>query len=258
MPKHRRTRPAHRPARERPERDQDPRLVATRILKMGDDPAPPGTWAVVVSPVRMDDGRMLNWHPPQPVAFHLIEGKRLCDRAVPKRRRLTGNLATRPNESYGPANSRIPLDILADLTAAVLFAFTAIESLANHSIDQLDESATVTVERGDGPVEIPRDDMVRRLGISEKLTLAVPLLADGEDFKGTRPWERYRHLKRLRDDLVHVKQRGDDPDPDVRTAYDRLILGDGDECWQDALSVVRAARPEFLPDHVLQALDYNP
>lgn len=54
--------------------------------------------------------------------------------------------------------------------------------------------------------------MVRRLGISEKLTLAVPLLPDGENFKGTRPWERYRHLKRLRNDLVHVKQRGYDPD----------------------------------------------
>jgi hypothetical protein len=176
-----RKRRAHRPARERPERDQDARLVATRIVKMGNDPAPPDTWAVVVSPIRMDDGRMLNWHPPQAVAFHLIEAKRLCDRAVPKRRRLIGNLATRPNESYGPPNSRTPLDILADLTAAVLFAFTAIESLANHSIDQLDVEAMVTVERGGGPVEISRDDMVRRLGISEKLTLAVPMLPDGED-----------------------------------------------------------------------------
>jgi hypothetical protein len=96
--------------------------------------------------------------------------------------------------------------------------------------------------------------MVRRFGISEKLTLAVPLLPDGENFKGTWPWERYRHLKRRRDELVHVKQRGYDPDPDVRTAYDRVVLGAADTCSQDALDVVRAARPEFLPDHVLKVL----
>jgi hypothetical protein len=109
--------------------------VATRVVAVSDEPTPPGTWAVVVSPVRMDDGRMLNWHPPQPVAFHLVEAKRLCDRAVPLRRRLVGNLAKRENDSYGPTNSRVPLNVLSDLTSAVLLAFTSIESLANHSID---------------------------------------------------------------------------------------------------------------------------
>jgi hypothetical protein len=55
---------------------------------------------------------------------------------VPLRRRLVGNLAKRENDSYGPTNSRVPLNVLSDLTSALLFAFTAIECLANHSIDQ--------------------------------------------------------------------------------------------------------------------------
>lgn len=62
------------------------------------------------------------------------------------------------------------------------------------------------------------------------------------------------HLKRLRDDLLHVKERGYSPDPEERTAYDRLMLGDGDDCVEDALAVVRAARPDFLPEHVLAVL----
>jgi hypothetical protein len=254
MSKPRRTRRAHRQARDRPERAQDPRLVGVRIAALGGIQAAPGTWAVAVSPVRMDDGRVLNWYSPQPVAFSLVEAKRLCDRAVPKRRQVLGNLRKRENDSYGPTNARVALDCLSDLAAAVLFAFTAIESLANHSIDQLDDDATVTIERAEGPLEITKDDMVRRLGIGEKLTLVVPMLPDGANFKGTEPWERYRHLKRLRDDLVHVKQRGYDPDPDVRTAYDRVMLGDADTCWQEARDVVLAARPGFLPDHVLQVL----
>jgi hypothetical protein len=243
---------ASRPARERPERQQDPRLVATQVRAIGGEPAPPGTWAVAVSPVRMEDGRMLNWHPPQPVAFNLVEAKWRCNNAVPRRRAIMGNLVSRPNGAYQPQNARAALDCLSDLSAAVLFAFTAVESLANHSIDQLDDEASITIERRKGEqFEIPKAEMVRRLNITEKFTLAVPMLPDGEEFKGTKPWERFVDLKRLRDALVHVKERGYDADPDEHTAYDALMLGAADECADDALAVVLAARPGFLPEQVL-------
>ncbi len=50
----------------------------------------------------------------------------------------------------------------------------------------------------------------------------------------TNLWGRYQALKFLRDELVHVKESGYDPDPDTRTAYDRLIMGEGDTCVEDA------------------------
>lgn len=96
--------------------------------------------------------------------------------------------------------------------------------------------------------------MVRRLNITEKLSQAVPMLDTGEPIKGTRPWERYRHLKKLRDDLVHVKSGGYDPSPDAHTAYDRLNLGDGDSCARDAFDIVEACRPGFLGAHVVEHL----
>jgi hypothetical protein len=220
---------------------------------MGDEPMPPDTWALAMSPVRMTDGRLLNWHPPQPVAFNLVEAKRYCDRASKQRRQILGNLRLRPNDAYQPANTRAVVDCLSELSIAVLCSFTAIESLANHSIDQLDDDSMVRISlRKRETIDVPKVDMVRRLNIDEKLTIVVPMLDHGRHIKGTRPWERFVHLKKLRDDLLHVKQRGYSPDPDERTAYDRLLLGDGDTCARDAFEIVRAARPDFLPDHVVE------
>jgi hypothetical protein len=214
----------------------------------------PGHWAVLVEPVMMADERELQWHPPQPVAFSLVEAKRLCDRAVPRRRRIMGSLEKRNNDTFMPQNSRVTLDVISDLWSAVLHSFAAIEAIANDSIDRLPDDATVTIGKKNDTREVPKTEMVRRLNLDEKLGVAVPMLDIGEPIKGRRPWERYLVLKGIRDDLVHVKDRGVDPDRDVRTAYDRLLLGDADTCAQDAFDIVQAVRPGFLDTHVVEHL----
>ena len=245
---------ASRPAREREERQQDPRVAAVRVTAMDGKPVGPGIWAVVVEEVRMDDGRTLNWHPPQPVAFSLCEAKRLTDRALPRRLAIIGNLKTRENDSYGPQNSMRVLDVVSDLWSAVLHAFAAVEAIANDSIDRLPDDAAVTIGKKDRTRDVPKAEMVRTLNLDEKLSLAVPVLDIGERIKGTRPWERYLHLKGVRDDLVHVKDQGVDQDPDVRTAYDRLLLGEADTCARDGFDIVQASRPGFLADHAVEYL----
>lgn len=231
------------------------RLVATRARSIGGIPVTEETWVLAVSPLHLDDDKTLMWHPPQPVAFNLLEAKRYRDRGVKARRSIMGNLVARTEGDHlSPQNSRAALDCISDLTIGVLFSFTAIEALANHSIDQLDETASVEIDRDGGPISVRRDDMVRRLRLDEKFNLAVPMLADGAEIKGTAPWERYRHLKGLRDELIHIKMRGYAPDPDVASIYDRLIRGDGDEAVEDAVAVVSGARPGWLPDDVLAEL----
>lgn len=133
----------------------------------------------------------------------------------------------------------------------MLFAFTAVESLANHAIEMLPEHTIVTVRKGR---EVPKSDLITGLGIDDKLKRVVPLLNEGATVAGTAAWERYVQLKHLRDELLHVKRRGYDPDPDVLTAYDRLIVGEGDRCVEDARAVVESAFPGFLPANVLAAL----
>ncbi len=234
-------------------------MHASRVTEHNGEPMPRGTWAILVSPVMLGDGRRLMWHPPQPVAFSLAQAKAHCDRAVPKRRRIMGNLVAREHgDGYVPQNARAVLDVVADLWSAVLHSFTAIEAIANDSIDRLPDDATVTIGKKGDTREIAQPDMVRRLSLDEKLRQAVPMLRldglVGRNIVGTRPWERYVHLKKLRDDLVHVKARGYSPDEDTATAYDRLLLGDADTCATDAFEIVQALRPGFLDADAIEHL----
>lgn len=210
-----------------------------------------GDWVVVASPVNLTDGRRLMWWPPQPVAFNLLEARRHRDRGVRQRKQIMGNLQARPGGAVQPANAHAALDCLSELAAAVLFGFTAVESLANHAIESLAEDAVVEIRTGR---QLPKARLVLELGIEEKLKRVVPLADGGRAVAGTAAWERFRELKFLRDELLHVKERGYDPDPDVRTAYDRLIVGEGDGCVEGALSVIQGAYPDFLPNYVLDEL----
>jgi len=143
-----RKRRAARRARERVERQQDPRLVAAKVAQDARGGIPAEHWVVVVSPLELDDGRLLKWHPPQPVAFNLLEAKRYRDRGVKARRGILGNLVRRADGALQPSNTHATIDCLSDLAAAVLFSFTAIESLANHVIEMLSDDTVVTVRKG--------------------------------------------------------------------------------------------------------------
>lgn len=247
----RRRRRAARPASERPERQQDPRLITTRAIKVGGEDLPPGHWVTVVSPVNLPDGRRLMWHPPQAVAFNLVQAKTHQDRGSSLRRSILGNLTVRDGGGYMPQNSGKVMDCIGDLSAAVLFAFTGVESLANHAIEMLPED--FLLERKGRSIR--RDELAQTLGIDDKLKLVMPEVEGGKHIAGdARIWERYKALKFLRDELLHVKRRGYSPDPDEPSEYDRLMLGEADHCVEDAVAVIEGAWPGFLPDYVQSAL----
>jgi hypothetical protein len=192
------------------------------------------------------------WHPPQAVTFNLVEAKTHRDRGERQRRGILSNLERRPDGSYGPVNSHAALDCLSELVAAVLFSFTAVESLANHVIDMLPDD--IKIKRGQR--ELGKEQSVRWLGMDDKFKLAVPLLDQARPIAGDHNvWSRYQALKFLRDELVHVKARGYDPGPTVRTAYDRLIVGEGDLCVEGARAVVEGAFPGFIQGWVAAHLD---
>lgn len=148
-----------------------------------------------------------------------------------------------------PNNSTTVLNCIRDLQSAVLYSFTAIESLANHAIDMLDDDLTLTIKKK----TYGKKELVN-LGIDEKLKRVVPKLDGAKVIAGTAVWERYRELKFIRDELLHVKERGLDVDPKKRTAYDRLLVGEADQCIDDAVAVVEGIWPGWLPPHVQQAL----
>lgn len=207
---------------------------------------------VGLSPVEMSDGRELHWYPPQPVVFNLLEAHRYAKRGVKSRVNIMAKLKKREGGSYAPGNPTTTLNCVRDLQVAVSFAFTAIENLANHSIDMLDDEFVLKRRRRD---DLPKKDLIRSLSIEDKYKLVVPRLDQGENIAGTAAWEAFLRLKVLRDELVHFKHRGGSADPKERMAYDRLLLGDADHCTEDALAVIQGAFPGFIPDHVLKDLE---
>lgn len=205
-----------------------------------------------VARVQLESREVLSYQPPNPVAFYLNEGKRHQDRGASQRRSIMGDLL-REGGYLVPRRVSAALDCLAELSVAVLFSFAAIESLANDAVENLDESATLEVKRGGELVEVERDDMIRRLQMDEKLSLVVPQLSLGSNIKGTAAWQRFVHLRRLRNDLVHVTNEGYSFDPEEPSAYDQLFVGEADECADDAFRIITSARADFLDEHQVAA-----
>jgi hypothetical protein len=190
---------------------------------------------------------------PQPVAFNILEARRFRNSGEANRVEAMGNLKDRRKEGQvQPADPTLVLDALADLSAAVLFSFAAIEALANHTIDQLEDGTTYTDSRGR---EQDKAGMVRWLSIEEKLRGAVPLFTKAAPLdKGREPWQSFKRLKDLRDDLVHAKERNYSTDPDHPAVYGRLLQGDGTKCVEEAFALANELRPDFFPENVIEAL----
>jgi hypothetical protein len=227
-------------------------LWAVRAYSQDGVPFKDETWVVAVSPSRMKNGSILMWHPPMPVAFNLIEADRHRARGVKARGKVMSSLKRRrEDDTWGPsATARTVIDCIFDLQTAVLGSLLAIESLANHAIETLPTGTTLNYKNK----TYDKGQMVRWLSTDDKLKKVFRLLDGGAEIAGTKTWSRYLALKDLRDELVHIKERGLQTDADNPSAYDRLMLGEADSCVEDAVAVVEGAWPGFLPPHVREAL----
>jgi hypothetical protein len=53
-------------------------------------------------------------------------------------------------------------------------------------------------------------------------------------------WRKFTELKELRDELVHLKERGYSPDPAAPSAYSRVMRGDATNAPDDARELIYA------------------
>jgi hypothetical protein len=189
-------------------------------------------------------------------ALNLDVARKLRDRGRTARRRALRQ--TEPMQSPIGVGARIAdagavFDALAQLGAAVVLAFAAIEAFANEVIELLPETTTVTPPGLRKPV--PRDKMARTLGLRDKLELAIQ---EAEQVQAVGPdselWASFEGLKDLRDALVHLKERGASNDPDDPSPYGLLLLGEADDAPERAAGIIEALWPGFLPDRVRSVL----
>jgi hypothetical protein len=229
----------------------DPRLAAAAVTGVGGVPADKGTFAFRVSPVRLDDDRVVCYQSPSVVDFYLWEAIESRDVGERKRRKAVSDLTRADDGNFRFRQPKLLLDALADLTKAVFLSTAGIEAFANIMVEDLPEDAEV---KTNPKTRIARDDMVRRLNLKEKLALAVPLATGQPSVKGTHPWERFVDLVGLRNELTHVKEHGYSTNPDAPSAFGRLLRGDGSSCVDSAAGIVNACDPEWPSPRVMAAL----
>lgn len=217
-----------------PKQRLDPRTRHTMALARDGVPLPSPQRLDHIQPLKLESGELVFF--PAPFAWVLLIdlARDLGKRGENARRRAWKSVA--PFNAGKVAENQVASnDALGFLTAAVVLAVAAIESYANEQIDNLAETATLNI----GGKEIARDDMARKLNIEDKLKKTVPLAKDSPSIAGNSAlWRKFTDLKELRDDLVHLKERGYSNNADAPSAYGRLMRGDGADCATDAATLI--------------------
>jgi hypothetical protein len=234
--------------RERP----DPRTRHTHAVAENGVEYPEPHRLVIMQPLRTGSGE--NVYFPAPFAWVLLidVARQFRDRGEQARRRAWRSLVPFADgeASVDEVSSN---DATAYLSAAVVLAFNAIEAYANEQIERLPETATVKR----GSEEIAKADMARRLNIDDKLKKAIPQLLDRKAVAGDATlWGRFVALKDLRDEIVHLKERGYSTDLDAPSAYARLMQGDAATCPEDAADLIYEIEGQHWPEgseHLVRA-----
>jgi hypothetical protein len=236
----------------------DPRLLTVEVTAIGGVPVAEPTFIYPVDRRRLDDQKVLAFHAPSVPAFYLMTAKELRDQGEPERTKVMETIKPSPERNdwaeMDVSDDSLAMDALGKLASAVILSMAAVEAYANEAIDRLDAAETVTIERRGEQIDVAQPELVRRLGLDEKLDLVAPKVSGHPSIKGTQPWEIFKKLNELRGEVVHVKARGRTDDPDVPSVLGRLLLGEGSKCVEDATTVITACDPGWLPEAARQAL----
>lgn len=208
------------------------------------------------APVKLDDGRVVDFPAPQFVAFFLVEAQRHLKRGERLRRQTLNQLRRHMDGSWSTTNPAVAFDCFSELAAAVLFAYAATESLANGIIEGFPDEMRWEHAARDGTTKsFDKSEIVRRLSTSTKLGEVIPQLTEAASIKGTRTWEGFVALRRIRDELVHIKHGGYSATADEPSEYGMLLQGRASTCVADAVALVDALNPAWLSAATRRALD---
>lgn len=214
----------------------------------------------MIEPIRLPNGDELWFQTPHIEPFYLIEAKKLRDEAEPKRLTSITNTVATPDGSLRPIDEAQAFDALRGLALAAILSAAAIEAYANDAIRRLPDDAMVEVPtRLTGETIIEMRDKARMdwLPIADKLTRVVPLLTGRDSIKGTRAWQDFRRVNRLRNDLMHIKSEIRN-DPDKPSPFGRLMLGEASTAPEDAAGVIEALEPGWIPERIRAELGLPP
>ena len=108
-----------------------------------------------------------------------------------------------PKNTYPESDEKI-FDYLEKRSAAIIFAFSALETFANQLIPN---DFIFEFERKDQRCseKYKKDQIERNLPLDIKLNDVLPIIMNVPSPKGKTIWNKYLVLKKLRDRLIHLK-----------------------------------------------------
>jgi hypothetical protein len=237
----------------------DPRLWTTEVHQLDGKPLAEPTFIFPVDRLRLPDGQVLALHAATMPGFFLVTAKQFRDQGERERQEVLATITpVTEREDWADVNASddsLVLDALGNLVTAVFFSAAAVEAYANEAVDRMPDGDTIERRRSGGLIQtIPKDEVIRRLSLDEKLDLVLPKVTGVATIKGREPWPRFQRLNELRGEVVHYKPRGKTDDPDIASALGRVLTGEASTCVEDAAAVILSYEPNALPEATKHAL----
>jgi len=138
-------------------------------------------------------------------------------------------------------------DFFQHCMVAATFSFQSVESFANFVIANRVKS-TMAIDRDGDPKEYDALGLQRHVSTAEKLSTVLPTLLSLPTPKGTKIWEEFVQLRRLRDSTVHLKstdQYGKNPQDNADSLFFNFFNCSPRDFPRLALDIAEY----FTPDH---------
>jgi hypothetical protein len=182
---------------------------------------------------------------PSPTAMALNIASRAASDAVALRTRVVFSNSSSPigtvkNVTQGSLPNLF--DYFESCMIAVTFSFQALEAFSNQEI-QTRLKGTYSIERKGEMKALTADELERELKTSEKLATVLPDLLKVKTPKGTKTWERFVKLKRVRDSTIHLKQRDAQSKLDMESLYFQFLNHNAKDFPKAALAMVQHFKP---------------
>jgi len=114
-------------------------------------------------------------------------------------------------------------DYLERSIESIIMAFTALEAFVNENVP--DDFEYHTHKKGQNVLEImDKKDIERKLSLDEKLSLVLPAAKNIDSPKGSKCWQGYNDLKKIRNRIVHMKKEDRrSSGPEIPTLWQKLF-----------------------------------
>jgi len=122
-----------------------------------------------------------------------------------------------------PDDHKLLFDFFELMISQVIFSFSAIEAFANISIPN---DYIYRVKRSDKKFieEYDKDQIERHVTLDNKLDKILPTIFNVKTPCGTKSWDNFQNVKKLRDRLIHLKSSDTTASgPEIKTIWGDLI-----------------------------------